>query len=262
MLNHPKTEFEAIRRNKLYEEVADRLQQWILDEMKPGDKLPPERQLAEMFGVGRSSIRDAVRRLQAMGLVEPRQGHGTVVCEVSDHSIISPLSSVLHQEMRSSSPNCSMFARSSSPELPPARPAMPRRSRSPRMEEILQRQAGKLSRGESAIEEDSEFHYCLALAADNSVVLRVLDVLMDLLQKSREQSLQLKGRPARSLVGHRRIVAAIKRKDAAGAEAAMRQHLEEIETIIVETKCNAAETHKRLKRNQRMEVANGPAFRG
>ena len=67
------------------------------------------------------------------------------------------------------------------------------------------------------------------------MVLRVLDVLMDLLQKSREQSLQIKGRPARSLAGHRRIVAAIKRKDGAGAEAAMRQHLEEIETIIVET---------------------------
>ena len=61
---------------------------------------------------------------------------------------------------------------------------------------------------------------------------------MDLLQKSREQSLQIKGRPAKSLVGHRQIVAAIKRKDGAGAEAAMRQHLEEIETIIVETKCN------------------------
>jgi len=66
MSTHPKTEFEAIRRNKLYEEVADKLQQWILAEMKPGDKLPPERQLAEMFGVGRSSVRDAVRKLQAI----------------------------------------------------------------------------------------------------------------------------------------------------------------------------------------------------
>ena len=45
----------------------------------------------------------------------------------------------------------------------------------------------------SVIEEDSAFHYCLALAADNSVVLRVLDVLMDLLQKSREQYLASQG---------------------------------------------------------------------
>ncbi len=231
MLKDPKPEFEAIRRNKLYEEVADKLQQWILDEMKPGDKLPPERRLEELFGVGRSSIRDAVRRLQAMGLVEPRQGHGTVVCEVSDHSIISPLSSVLVRK-------CKLVA-----ELLDVRkiiePGIAARAAGnasaeqvSKMEEILRRQGKKLERGGSAIEEDTEFHYYLALAANNSVVLRVLDVLMDLLQKSREHSLQLKGRPAKSLAGHRRIVAAIKRKDAAGAESAMRQHLEEIETII------------------------------
>jgi GntR family transcriptional repressor for pyruvate dehydrogenase complex len=82
-------------------------------------------------------------------------------------------------------------------------------------------------------EEDSAFHYCLALAANNSVVLRVLDVLMDLLQKSREHTLQVKGRPSSSLAGHRGIVSAIKRGDAAAAEAAMRRHLEQIEAIVV-----------------------------
>ena len=231
-MKHPKPEFEAIRRSKLYEEVADKLQKWILDEMKPGDKLPPERRLEELFGVGRSSIRDAVRRLQAMGLVEPRQGHGTVVCEVSDHSIISPLSSVLVRKSKLVAELLDVRK-----IIEPGIAARAAGKASPeqisKMEEILRRQGRKLERGESAIEEDSEFHYYLALAANNSVVLRVLDVLMDLLQKSREQSLQLKGRPAKSLAGHRRIVAAIKRKDAAGAESAMRQHLEEIETIIV-----------------------------
>jgi len=235
MLTHTKTEFEAIHRNKLYEEVADKLQRWILDEMKPGDKLPPERQLAEMFAVGRSSIRDAVRRLQAMGMVEPHQGFGTVVCEVSDHSIISPLSSVLIRKSKLVAELLDVRK-----IIEPGIAARAAGNASPEqistMEKILQRQARKLSRGESAIAEDSEFHYCLALAADNSVVLRVLDVLMDLLQKSREQSLQVSGRPAKSLVGHRQIVAAIKRKDAAEAESAMREHLEEIETIIVETK--------------------------
>ncbi len=160
--------------------------------MKPGDKLPPERQLAEMFGVGRSSVRDAVRRLQAMGLVEPRQGHGTVICEVSDHSIISPLSSVLIRKWKLVAELLDVRK-----IIEPGIAARAAGNASPEqisaMEEILQRQEAKLSRGESAIEEDSEFHYCLALAANNSVVLRVLDVLMDLLQKSREQSLQAQG---------------------------------------------------------------------
>lgn len=241
MLTNPRIEFEAIRRNKLYEEVADKLQQWILAEMKPGDKLPPERQLAELFGVGRSSIRDAVRRLQAMGLVEPRQGHGTVVCEVSDHSIVSPLSSVLVRKWKLVAELLDV-RKIIEPGIAARAAGNASTEQISALEEIMERQSAKLSRGESAIEEDSEFHYCLALAADNSVVLRVLDVLMDLLQKSREQSLQVKGRPARSLAGHRRIVSAIQRKDAAEAEAAMRQHLEEIETIIVETTV-ATETH-------------------
>jgi GntR family transcriptional regulator, transcriptional repressor for pyruvate dehydrogenase complex len=63
------------------------------------------------------------------------------------------------------------------------------------MEEILQRQERKLSRGETTIAEDAEFHYSVALASGNSVVLKVLDILMDLLRETRERSLQVEGRP-------------------------------------------------------------------
>ena len=101
------------------------------------------------------------------------------------------------------------------------------------MEQILERQKEKLLRGEMSIEEDNEFHYHIALAADNSVVLRIVDVLMDLLRETREQSLQTGGRPQKSLAGHRRILAALKQHDPAASEAAMRQHLEEIETIVL-----------------------------
>ncbi|MGA2990742.1 MAG: FadR/GntR family transcriptional regulator [Candidatus Korobacteraceae bacterium] len=227
-----KTEFETIRRSRLYEEVADRLQQWILNEMSPGDKLPPEWQLEKMFGVGRSSIRDAVRRLQAMGLVEPHQGRGTVVCEVSDHSIVSPLASVLVRKRKLVAELLDVRK-----IIEPGIAARAARNASPEqiaeMKAILARQAERTRRGESGIEEDSAFHYCIALAANNSVVLRILDVLMDLLQKSHEQSSQFKGRTASSLAGHRRIVSAIQRRDAGAAEAAMHRHLQQIETIVV-----------------------------
>ena len=232
MLTIPKTEFETIRRNKLYEEVADKLQYWILNEMKPGDKLPPERQLGQLFGVGRSSIRDAVRRLQAMGLVEPHQGRGTVVCEVSDSSIVTPLASVLVRKRKLVAELLDVRK-----IIEPGIAARAARNATPEqiaeIEAILDRQAERTKRGESVIEEDSAFHYSLALAADNSVVLRVLDVLMDLLQKSREHSLQVKGRAPKSLAGHRSIISAVKRKDVAAAEAAMRRHLEQIETVVV-----------------------------
>jgi GntR family transcriptional repressor for pyruvate dehydrogenase complex len=61
----------------------------------------------------------------------------------------------------------------------------------------------------------------------------VVDVLMDLLRENRELSLQVEGRQKKSLAGHRRIFSALKRGNAFAAEAAMRRHLQEIETIVL-----------------------------
>ncbi len=102
------------------------------------------------------------------------------------------------------------------------------------MEDILRRQKEKVDQGELAIEEDSEFHYAIARAARNSVVLKVLDAFMDLLRESRERSLQLEGRLQKSFVGHRRISDAIRRHDVRAAEKAMRQHIDEVEGIVLD----------------------------
>src|SRR5207302_9397396 len=84
-----------------------------------------------------------------------------------------------------------------------------------------------------AIEEDSEFHYSVAMASENTVILKVLDVIMDLLRETRERSLQVEGRPQKSLAGHRRIVAAIKRLHPEAAENAMRRHIQDVEEIVL-----------------------------
>ena len=67
--------------------MAEQIERLILRKLKPGDKLPSERELAEMLQVSRSSIRDAIRSLELLGLVEPRQGAGTIVCEPVDASM-------------------------------------------------------------------------------------------------------------------------------------------------------------------------------
>src|SRR5208337_5675192 len=90
-----KSDFEAIRKNKVYEEVARQIERLILKKLKPGDKLPSERELAEMLQVSRSSIRDAIRGLELMGLVEPRQGAGTVVLERAADAPASPFANAL-----------------------------------------------------------------------------------------------------------------------------------------------------------------------
>jgi len=101
------------------------------------------------------------------------------------------------------------------------------------LEEILNRQQAKVDQGELAIDEDSKFHYAIAQAARNSVVLKVLDVFMDYLRDSRELSLQVEGRPQRSLNSHRRILNAIARKNPAAAEMAMRKHISTVEGLLL-----------------------------
>src|SRR5262244_3691221 len=219
-----KPEFEAIRKNKVYEEVARQIERLILTKLHPGDKLPAERELAEMLGVSRSSIRDAMRRLEMVGLVEPRQGAGTVVREVSHDALVSPLTNVIAHK-RQLVGELLDFRKMLEPPMA-ARAAKHGSAEEVRhMDEILRRQDKRVRGGELAVEEDSEFHYAIALASGNSVVLKVMDVVMDLLRETRSRSLQSAGRPQKSLAGHRKILSAIKRHDGAAAELAMLQHL-------------------------------------
>ncbi len=228
-----RVEFEAMPRGKVYQAVAKQLERRITEEMKPGDLLPPERELVKMLGVSRSSVRDAIRSLELIGLLEPRQGVGTVVCG-SGATHANSLASALAERRK-------MIA-----ELLDVRemiePSLARRAAlnaTPMeiadMEDILARQEAKMLAGKLGIEEDSEFHYTIALASHNSAILKVIDVLMDSLRETRERSLQVKGRQEKSLAGHRRILSALKRRDAQGAETGMRQHLHDVETIVLKT---------------------------
>ena len=225
--------FEAVRKVRRYEQVAEQIRRLISSgALKPGDLLPPERELAAKLGVGRSSIRDAVRTLEVMGILEPRQGHGTVVRDLSADALVVPLSLVLTRK-RELVTELLDVRRMIEPGLAARAAKNATAEEIAKMGEILERHEAKLRRGEQAIDEDSDFHYAMALASRNSVVLRVLDVLMDLLRESRSRSLQVPGRPKRSFEGHRRILRAIQRHDARAAEAAVRQHLGEIEEVVM-----------------------------
>jgi len=225
-----KSEFEVVRRNKVYEEVAKQIERLILTKLHPGDKLPSERELAETLRVSRSSIRDAIRSLELLGLVEPRQGTGTIVREPT--STPNPFAEALKRRQELVSELLD-FRRMLEPPLAARAATHASPDDVSEMEEILRRQEEKHARGESAVAEDTEFHYSIALASDNSVVLKVIDLLMDLLRDTRERSLQVGGRAQKSLAGHHKILAAIKRRDAEGARDAMRHHIEDVEEIVL-----------------------------
>jgi GntR family transcriptional repressor for pyruvate dehydrogenase complex len=171
--------------------------------------------------------------LELIGLVEPRQGSGTIVREVSAESLANPFANALKQRQELVSELLD-FRKMLEPPLAARAATHASPEEIAEMEEILQRQQKKQDVGDVAIAEDAEFHYSVALASGNSVVLKVIDTIMDLLRDTRERSLQVEGRSLKSLVGHRRILSAIKRHDAEAAKAAMRRHIEDVEEIVLE----------------------------
>jgi GntR family transcriptional regulator, transcriptional repressor for pyruvate dehydrogenase complex len=227
-----KIELEAIPRSRVSKAVAQQLEGKIFTHLKPGDTLPSERELVQMLGVSRSSVREAVHSLELKGLLDVRQGVGAVVRDPADESPIGPVTSAL------------LGKQNHIRELLEVRrliePAVARiaarhvtSEQIEEMESILQRHEQKVQRNEPAVKEDALFHYAIAGAAANSIVLKLVDVLMDLLRETRERALQVEGRAAKSLAGHRRVLAALKAGDVASAGDAMLAHITEIEDIVL-----------------------------
>ena len=85
--------FSNISNKKVYEQVIEQIQKNIMDgTFKKGDKLPSERELSEKMAVSRTSIREALRVLETMGVVESRQGEGNFICSNIEKSLLQPLS--------------------------------------------------------------------------------------------------------------------------------------------------------------------------
>jgi GntR family transcriptional repressor for pyruvate dehydrogenase complex len=234
-----------VRKTRVYAGIAAQIQRLIADgRLKPGDRLPPERELAEVFGVSRTSVRDAIRVLETQGLVEPRHGDGTIVRQIPIDTIVSPLADAL---AAGKDLTADLFDMRKMLEPPLARAAALRAMDEDirTMAEILDHQGRRVAAGEIAIEEDNEFHYRIAAASKNQVVLRTIDVLMDLLRESRVRSLQGPGRSEKSLAGHRRILEAVCRHDPDGAAEAMRAHIEEIEMSLFSHAPSGGRRHRR-----------------
>jgi GntR family transcriptional repressor for pyruvate dehydrogenase complex len=172
--------------------------------------------------------------LEQMGLIESRQGDGTYVRSVSAEDLAEPLALMLLQS-RTQMRELWEVRRVLEPALAEFAASRITEEELGELEAILRAQARKVETGATALEEDIAFHYGIAEAARNTVMLRTLDTLVDLLRQSRERSLQQHDRPAFSLAGHKRILAALRRRDPDGARAEMLRHLTEVEERVFST---------------------------
>jgi GntR family transcriptional regulator, transcriptional repressor for pyruvate dehydrogenase complex len=82
--------------SKVYIEIVESIREMIQkDGLQPGDRLPSERELSESLGVGRSSVREALRSLELLGLIETRRGEGTFIRDFKDHRLVELLSTFI-----------------------------------------------------------------------------------------------------------------------------------------------------------------------
>ena len=226
---------EPIKSTRIYEEIVRQVRGMINEgRLKSGDRLPPERDLADKFVVSRTSVREALRALESLGLVEIRAGEGTFVREVSVESLIQPLATVVASQ-REAIAELFEARRLLEPSIAALAAVRATPEERQEMERILDDQAKEVDGGGTGISQDARFHAAIGAAAHNRAITRIVNAIMDLLAQSREESLNTPGRPHRSHQDHRRMLQAIVKRDPEAARQAMLDHLVAVEGLVFGT---------------------------
>ena len=236
-------------RVSLPDAVSDRLAGRILDgELRAGDRLPGERELADQLGVSRIVVRESLGRLQARGLVEVRPGVGAFVVPMPDHSVTEPLGLYIR---RHGVGHAHLFEvrRALEPQIA----AAAARRRDPKALTSLtghhRRTAAAAAALTRALDEtdgappedealeafawaDLAFHQRLAEASGNALFELLLVPLVEPLLQVRRAGARRPGAAARASAEHEAILAAVAAGDAEAAAAAMAHHLDHIAALV------------------------------
>lgn len=217
-----------INRPRLYEQVVASLREFVSAEgLRAGDRLPPERELAERLGVSRASVKQAIVVLEVQGLVDVRHGGGTY----------------LRRDTLDAEPVAELEARRRRlPDVLEAREAMEtklaelaaeRRTEADlaEIEGALAFMRAEIDAGGAGVEGDRRFHEAITAAARSSLLAEFMRMIADQIAESRTESLRQPGRPERSLAQHWRIAEAVRAQDPARAGTAMRGHVRTVSRV-------------------------------
>lgn len=219
--------FQAIgSKARLVDRVVDEIQRLIFEgALKPGTKLPPEREFADQIGVSRTVVREAVHILVTKGLLETRQGVGTVVREMSNDRLIEPLSMMLQTKGISL---YDLHQVRSILEVAIVGLAATQATRQDlaQLERIMSEMEENIGHTDVFIACDAEFHQTLAQTAHNPLLVMLLDSIRDLMTEVRIQVHREPEIYATVVPDHREILERIEAHDAEAARQAMLRHLE------------------------------------
>ncbi len=221
-------QYTKVRQGRIYEAVVDQLQDLIVSEkLQPGDRLLPERELAQRFGVSRTAVRDAIKVLSERGLVDVRPGAGTfVVREISDTVVESM--GLLFQIEKSSHEALHEVREILEIEMAGLAAERATEADLERIETAFEEMQSSINDPARFIEADLAFHLAIAEATHNKMFLLLLNPIIGLLQKSRRMIVAVPEGPARALEHHRQVLDGIRRKAKAEARQAMSRHMQQV----------------------------------
>jgi GntR family transcriptional regulator, transcriptional repressor for pyruvate dehydrogenase complex len=221
--------FQPIRLERVADKIAKQLKKAISEGLlRVGDRLPAERELAEKMGVSRPSVREALQKLEVLGLVQTVHGGGTVVRNITEREVRTPFEVVIGMDKQKVV------------ELTEVRACMEawaaKQAALARTEEELERIRGYLEQmerdletGRIRAESDVKFHTEIAAASHNTIFLHFMQSIYQLIAYSiriyREEVFLTKEDQQTIFSHHLSVFKAIKDRDSVAAEAAMSEHL-------------------------------------
>lgn len=218
---------EPLKKTRLYEEIVKQLVDLInKGSLKPGDRLPPERELAVLLNVSRTAIREALRSLELMGFIESKVGGGTFIRKITIDNVINPFTSLLTQDKKLI---IELIEVRQLLEVEVARLAAGKINddKAEAIEKTLNLMEEELKSGKLGLGGDNAFHNELAIAAENLALEKILGMCSELLSSTREAALKSMKDRREGLKHHRDIYEAVKAGKEEEAAELMKNHLQE-----------------------------------
>lgn len=225
--------FQPIKTKKIYEEIVEQIKQMLTrGDLRPGDRLPAERDLAESLGVSRASVREALTALETMGILDIRPGEGTFIRHTSNAETFESLTLLLAMER---TPEAHLMEVRRILETEAAALAAQRAT----SEDLVKIAASLMVMKnadsiQAAVEADVRFHYAIAEATKNTVLLRIMNTVADLMHHTfrQEREKLYADLGPRVLSEHEAIIVAIQSRNPEEAWAKMLEHIDHIEAAI------------------------------
>lgn len=225
--------FQPIKQEKISAKIAEQIKSLIAKgELKPGDVLPPERELVRIFKVSRTSLREALKSLTGMGFLEITPTHRTIVKSLAAGRIIEPLDQLIREDTHAI---FELIEVRKAIEISNAYYAAERAGQEDiaRLEKSVLSMRQRIEQHESSVEEDAKFHLAVSQAAHNKIQMHLMFSIYDLLKESIADYFD-KFKLNYILDQHTRVIGAIKKRDPVLASRRMREHLDYVESVVKE----------------------------